>query len=66
MDLVSHTDHDSKGGEIMLCVREDIAPTFLSSGKKPIESLYVELNLKNFKILINRSYNCHKAEIGNH
>ena len=59
-------DRDSKGGGIMLYVREDIPSNFLASDNKPIESLYVELNLQNVKMLINCSYNPHKAEIGNH
>ena len=56
-------DRDSKGGGIMLYVREDIPSNFLASDNKPIESLYVELNLQNVKMLTNCSYNPHKAEI---
>ena len=59
-------DRDSKGVGIMLYVREDIPSNFLASDNKLIESLYVELNLQNVKILINCFYNPHKAEIGNH
>ena len=59
-------DRDSKGGGIMLYVREDIPLNFAASDNKPIESLYVELNLQNIKMLINCSYNPHKADIGNH
>ena len=59
-------DRDSKGGGIMLYVREDIPSNFLASDNKPNESLYVELNLQNVKMLINCSYNPHKVEIGNH
>ena len=40
-------DRDSKGGGIMLYVREDIPSNFLASDNKPIECLYVELNLQN-------------------
>ena len=50
-------DRDSKGGGIT---------NFVASDNKPIESLYVELNLQNVKMLINCSYNPHKADIGNH
>ena len=59
-------DRDSKGGGIMLYIREDIPSNFVASDKEPIESLYVELNLQNVKMLINCSYNPHKADIGNH
>ena len=50
----------------MLYVREDISSNFLASVNKPIESLYVEINLQNVKTLINCSHDPHKAEIGNH
>ena len=59
-------DRDSKGGGIMLYIREDIPSNFVASDNKPIESLYVELNLQNVKMLINCSNNPHKADIGNH
>ena len=59
-------DRDSKGGGIMLYIREDIPSNFVASDNKPIESLYAELNLQNIKMLINCSYNPHKADIGNH
>ena len=59
-------DRDSKGGGIMLYVREDIPSNFLASDNKPIESLYVELNFRNVKMLENCPYNPHKAKIGNH
>ena len=45
-------DRDSKGGGIMLYVREDIPSNFLASDSKPIESLYVELNLQNVKLFL--------------
>ena len=35
---------DSKGGRIVLYVREDIPSNFLASGNKFIESVYVEYN----------------------
>ena len=50
----------------MLYIREDIPSNFIASDNKPIESLYVELNLQNVKMLINCSYNPHKADIDNH
>ena len=59
-------DRDSKGGGIMLYLREDIPLNLLPTDKEPIESLYIELNLKNEKCLINCSYNPHKTMIKNH
>ena len=56
-------DSDSKGGEIMLYVRADIPSNILAFEDKPIESLFIELNLQNTKILMNCSYNPHKSEI---
>ena len=49
----------------MLFIREDI-PSNLAIYKEPIESIYVELNLRNEKYLINSSYNPHKTMIKNH
>ena len=59
-------NRDSKVGGIMLYIREDVPSNFVASDNKPIESLYVELNLQNVKMLINCSYNPHKADICNH
>ena len=59
-------DRDSKGGGIMLYVRADIPSNLLAFEDKPIESLFIELNLQNTKILINCSYNPHKSEIKKH
>ena len=50
----------------MLFVREDIPSNLLTIEDKPIESFYVELNLRNSKWLINCSYNSHKNNIGTH
>ena len=58
--------HDSLGGGILLCVREDIPSNLLEVETKPIEGFYVEINLHNYKWLINCSYNPHKNTIGNH
>ena len=44
----------------MLFVRKDIASILLAIENKPIEGLYVELNLRIDKWLINCSYNPHK------
>ena len=59
-------DCNSKGGGIMLYVRADIPSNLLAFEDKPIESLFIELNLQNTKILINCSYNPHKSEIKKH
>ena len=50
-------DRDSKGGGIMLYVRADIPSSILAFEDKPIENLFIELNLQNTKILTNCSYN---------
>ena len=50
----------------MLFLREDIPSKLLKIEEKPKESLYVELNLRNSKWLVNCSYNPHKNSIGNH
>ena len=49
-------DRDSKGGGIMLYIRQDIPSNILTTDKEPIESLYVELHLWNKKYLINCCY----------
>ena len=48
------------GGGLMLFVRDDILSNLLTIEEKPIESFYVELNLRNSKWLVNCSYNPHK------
>ena len=50
----------------MLYVRADILSNLFSFEDKPIESLFLELNFQNTKILINCSYNPHKSEIKKH
>ena len=59
-------DRDSKGGGIILYVREDIPSNLIAFEEKPIESLFIEINLRNTKMLINCSYNPHKSEIKKH
>ena len=59
-------DRNSKGGGILLYVREDIPSNLIAVDINPIESFYVELNLRNNKWLINCSYNPHKSLIANH
>ena len=55
-----------QGGGLMLFVREDIPSNLLTSKEKPIESFYVELNLRNSKWLVNCSYNPHRNNISDH
>ena len=59
-------DCNCLGGGLILFVREDFPSNLLSVEEKPIESFYVELNLRNSKWLVNCSYNPHKNSIGNH
>ena len=50
-------DGNSKGGDILLHVREDIPSNLITVDISPTESFYVELSLRNNKYLINCSYN---------
>ena len=59
-------DRDSKGGGVILYVRQDIPCNLIAFEEKPIESLFIEINLRNTKMLINCSYNPHKSEIKKH
>ena len=43
-------DRDSKDGEIMSYIKEDILLNLLATDKEPIESLYVKLNIRNEKV----------------
>ena len=56
-------DRNSHGGGLMLFVRKDILSNLLVIEKKPIESFFIEINLRNSKWLINCSYNPHKNNI---
>ena len=49
----------------MLYDREDIPSNLIIVDINPIESFYIELNLRNNKWLINCSFNPHKSLIGN-
>ena len=53
-------------GGIMLYIKENVPSNLLATDKEPIESLYVELNLRNEKYLINCFYNPHETMITNH
>ena len=50
----------------MLYVIEDIPSKVIAFEDKPSESLFIELNLQNIKMLTNWSYNSHKSEIKKH
>ena len=50
----------------MLYVREDIPSNSIAFEEKPIESLFIEIKLRNTKMVINCSYNPHKSEIKQH
>ena len=58
-------DRNSKGGGVLLYVREDIPSNLITVDINPginlIESFYVELNLRNNKCLTNCSYNPQKV-----
>ena len=59
-------DRGSFGGGILLYVREDITTNLIEVETKRIKDFYVEINLRNDKLLINCSYNPIKNMIGNH
>ena len=59
-------DRNSNDGGLMLFVREDIPSNLVEAEAKSIEGLYIELNLRNDKWLLNCSYNPHKNNTGNH
>ena len=59
-------DRNSKGGGVLLCIREDIPPRLLNSkSKTAIENISAEINLRKRKWL-NCSYNPNKHLISNH
>ena len=53
-------DCNCHGGGLMLFVRKDIPFNLLVIEKKPIESFFIEINLRNSKWLINCAYNPRK------
>ena len=58
-------NRNSKGRGILIYVREGIPSNVITVDINPIESCYVELNLRNNKWLMNCSYNPYKSLIGN-
>ena len=65
--LISETkDRKCLGGGLISIVREDIPSNLLTIEEKPIESFYVEFNLRNSKWFVNCSFNSHKNSIANH
>ena len=60
-------DRNSKGGGILLYIREDIPSRLLNSKfKTGIETISVEINLRKRKWFLNCSYNPNKNLISNH
>ena len=60
-------DRNSRGGGILVYIREDIPSKFLDiKSDCNIESITVEINLRKRKWLLNCSYNPHKNLIANH
>ena len=61
-------DRNSKGGGILVYVREDIPAKLVSTPyiSKNIECIALELNLRKMKWLVTCSYNPHKEYIANH
>ena len=59
-------DLSSKGGGIMLFIREDIPSKLLSIEQNSIESFYIEVNLRKVKWLLSCSYNPNKNNIHAH
>ena len=60
-------DRNSKGGGILLYIKEDIPSRLLSSKPKTdIETISVEINLRKRKWFLNCSYNPNKNLISNH
>ena len=60
-------DRNSKGGELSSNIREDMPSEFLKlSSDCSIESICVEINLRQRKWFINGSYNLSKNVISNH
>ena len=57
-------DRNSKGGELLLYIREDISSKILTySSNCDIETPLVEINLRKRKWLLNGSYNPNKSQI---
>ena len=56
-------DRNSKGGGIMLFIREDIPSKLMSIEKNSIEAFYIEVNLWKIKWLLCCSYNPNKNNI---
>ena len=56
-------DRNCHGGGLMLVVRKDILSNLPVIEKKPIESFFIEIKLRNSKWFINCSYNPHKNSI---
>ena len=57
----------SKGGGILLCVREDIPCKIIKTETDAYhEAFFIEINFRKKKWLLSCSYNSHKNNIGTH
>ena len=59
-------DRNSNDGGILLYIKEVIPSYLVATEKEPVESFYVEINLRNKKYLISCSYNPQKIMVSNH
>ena len=59
-------DRNSNDGGILLYIKEVIPSYLVATEKEPVESFYVELNLRNKNYLISCSYNPQKIMVSNH
>ena len=59
-------DRNSSDDGILLYIKEVIPSYLVATEKEPVESFYVELNLRNKKYLISCSYNPQKIMVSNH
>ena len=59
-------DRNSNDDGILLYIKEVIPSYLVATEKEPVESFYVELNLRNKKYLTSCSYNPQKIMVSNH
>ena len=63
---IFRSDRNAKGGGILMYVRDDIRCKLISMCNSTIESLFIELKLRNKKWLLCCSQNSHRRFISNH
>ena len=59
-------DRNKNRGNVLLFVREDIPARLISIEKVPIESFFIELNLRKNNWIVNFSYIPYKSNISSH